>query len=116
MNQCPVRAIESAHGMAVAFWFIFTAVNTQIILIIINIFNILPDKCWWWIISKVISIAGMVLITAALYRIMHAAMSVKAIRSLVRFTSLTALPFWRRYNYAGGGKKKLPSEKDILTS
>jgi hypothetical protein len=47
---------------------------------------------------------------------MHTAMALKPIRSLIRFTSLTALPFWRRYNYAGGAKKTLFSEKDNLIS
>jgi hypothetical protein len=41
----------------------------------------------------------MVLITAALYRVMHYAMKIKPLRLLVRITSLTSLPFWRRYNY-----------------
>lgn len=109
LNKCPNKAIESAHGMAIAFWIIFSAINSQIILLFINTFNIISEKWWWWTISNIISIAGMVVITTVLYRIMHGAMSVKPVRSLVRFTSLTALPFWRRYNNTKEKKQPLPS-------
>jgi Pyruvate/2-oxoacid:ferredoxin oxidoreductase delta subunit len=108
LNLCPNRAIESAHGMAIAFWLIFSAANAQIILLIINTFDIIADKWWWWIISNIISIGGMVLITTALYRLTHYMMAVKPFRYMVRLTSLTALPFWRRYNYkkSHGNPKK----------
>ncbi|HAM09456.1 MAG: hypothetical protein A2X03_05505 [Bacteroidetes bacterium GWA2_40_15] len=116
LNQCPEKAIESAHGMAIAFWIIFTAVNTEIILLIINTLNISPKSWWWWIISNIISIGGMVLITAVLYYIMHYAMGIKPVRYLVRFTSLTTLPFWRRYNYSKEKKYPLSSTKRNTTS
>jgi ferredoxin len=97
LNHCPQRAIEAAHGMATAFWIVFTAGNAQIILLIINTLGIPPEVWWWKITAQVISIAGMVLITTSLYRIMHYAMGLKPVKYLVRFTSFTALPFWRRY-------------------
>jgi ferredoxin len=100
LNHCPQKAIEAAHGMAVVFWMTFTIINTQIILLIINTLHIQPDVWWWKIIENVISIGGMVLIATLLYRIMHYAMALKPVKYLVRFTSLTALPFWRRYRYA----------------
>jgi len=116
LNQCPEKAIESAHGMAIAFWIIFTAVNTEIILLIINTLNISPKSWWWWIVSNIISIGGMVLITAVLYYIMHYAMGIKPVRYLVRFTSLTTLPFWRRYNYFKERKYPSSSTKSNTTS
>jgi RsiW-degrading membrane proteinase PrsW (M82 family) len=85
--------------MAAAFWIIFTAINTQIILLIINALKINPDTWWWKLISQITGIACMILVTAVLYRIMHFSMGFKPIRYLVRFTSLTALPFWRRYSF-----------------
>ncbi len=97
LNRCPEKAIESAHGMAIAFWLIFSAINAQVLLILINALDIIPGTWWWWLLSNIISIGGMVLITSVLYRIMHHAMAIKPVRNLVRFTSLTALPFWRRY-------------------
>jgi ferredoxin len=99
LNHCPQKAIEAAHGMATAFWLIFTAVNAQIFLLIINTLNIRPDVWWWKIATQIAGIAGMVLITAFLYRIMHYAMGLKPVKYLIRFTSLTALPFWRRYKF-----------------
>jgi Pyruvate/2-oxoacid:ferredoxin oxidoreductase delta subunit len=97
LNNCPQRAIEAAHGMAVVFWIIFTAVNSQIILLIINALNIQPDVWWWKLTAQIIGIGGMVFITAGLYRIMHYALGLNPVKYLIRFTSLTALPFWRRY-------------------
>lgn len=97
LNDCPQKAIEAAHGMATAFWIIFSAVNAQFILIILKTFSIQPHSIWWKIITNVIGIVGMVLIATILYRIMHFAMGLKPVKYLVRFTSLTALPFWRRY-------------------
>jgi ferredoxin len=97
LNHCPKNAIEAAHGMAVAFWIIFTIINTQIIILIVTALNIQPDAWWWKIVSGLIGIGGMILIAAFLYRLMHYAMGLKPVKYLVRFTSLTALPFWRRY-------------------
>jgi hypothetical protein len=108
MNRCPERAIESAHGLALVFWFVFTAVNTQVLLAVVGFFSISPEKWWWWLISNILSIGGMVLITAILYRIVHYSMAIGPIRDLVKYTSLTSLPFWRRYNF----NKRNKSVKD----
>jgi Pyruvate/2-oxoacid:ferredoxin oxidoreductase delta subunit len=105
LNYCPEKAIEAAHGMAVAFWIIFSAINAQLILLIINNLDINPDIWWWRLASRVISIGCMIVITAVLYRIMHHAMGFRPVRYLVRFTSLTTLPFWRRYSYLRNRKK-----------
>src|SRR5664280_2548112 len=97
LNHCPKIAIEAAHGMAVIFWIIFTIINAQIIILIINTLNIQPEVWWWRIVSSLIGIGSMVLIATLLYRLMHYAMVLKMVKYLVRFTSLTAFPFWRRY-------------------
>lgn len=99
LNHCPQKAIEAAHGMAIVFWIIFTTINTEFIILIINTLHIQPEVWWWRLISSIISIGGMVLISTILYRIMHFAMGLKPVKYLVRFTSLTALPFWRRYQF-----------------
>ena len=97
LNRCPVRAIEAAHGMAVLFWVIYTVISTQIILLMLNLLQIQPDVWWWRIISNIFRIALMVLTATILYRIIHYLMSFNPIRFIIRFTSLTTLPFWRRY-------------------
>lgn len=107
LNYCPQKAIEAAHGMAVAFWIIFTAINGQVLLLIVSTLNIHPEIWWWKLATQVISIAGMVLITAVLYRIMHSAMGFKPVKYLIRFTSLTALPFWRRYSFLKNNKNSI---------
>ena len=106
LNHCPQRAIEAAHGMATAFWIIFSAVNAQLIIYLVNTLGIQPDVLWWKAATQLLSIAGMIVITAFLYRIMHYAMAFKPVRYLVRFTSLTALPFWRRYTFLKNSRKK----------
>jgi ferredoxin len=106
LNRCPKNAIEAAHGMATVFWIIFTVINTQLLILIINTLNIEPDALWWKIAANLIGICGMILIAALLYRIMHFAMGFKPVKYLVRFTSLTALPFWRRYKFLKPQSKK----------
>ena len=104
LNHCPQRAIEAAHGMAVLFWIIYTIINTQFIILIINTLHIQPHAWWWRIATNIIGIALMVLIATLLYRIIHYTMALKPVQYLIRFTSLTALPFWRRYRFIRNNK------------
>jgi Pyruvate/2-oxoacid:ferredoxin oxidoreductase delta subunit len=97
LNHCPQKAIESAHGMAVGFYLIVILVNTRFGIALIDLFDGSPDSVWWIIATQISSLALTVAIPAVLYIIMHYAMGIRPMRQLVRFTSLTALPFWRRY-------------------
>lgn len=97
LNNCPKRAIETAHGMAVVFWIAFSALNIWLIFVILNATGIEPDQWWWKLLSSIFGITVMVAVTSILYRILHFAMSSGVIRDFVKFTSLTSLPFWRRY-------------------
>ncbi len=99
LNHCPEKAIEAAHGMATAFMIIMSAVNTWLIVFMVESLNIESEALWWKILTQFISIAVMVAVAAFLYLIMHYAMGFKPVNYLVRFTSLTTLPFWRRYKY-----------------
>jgi Pyruvate/2-oxoacid:ferredoxin oxidoreductase delta subunit len=105
LNNCPQRAIEAAHGMAALFMILITAVNTKLFMIIIGTLGIQPDAVWWKVTSQFLGIAVMVFSAAFLYLIMHIAMAIKPVNLLVRFTSLTTLPFWRRYKYMKEKKK-----------
>jgi Pyruvate/2-oxoacid:ferredoxin oxidoreductase delta subunit len=105
LNNCPRKAIEAAHGMAVVFWLIYTAINAQLFLVIINLFKIHPESLLWKLVSTIIGIGGMILITACLYRLFHFAMRFKPLRYLIRFTSFTSLPFWRRYRHVNTNKE-----------
>jgi ferredoxin len=106
LNHCPEKAIEAAHGMAVGFWLLMTIANAQLILLIIKSFNIQPAETWFKIFAQVLSLLSAVFIPAALYIIMHYAMGFKPVKYIIRYTSLTALPFWKRY-FPKGRKKIL---------
>jgi ferredoxin len=97
LNHCPEKAIEAAHGMAFGFWLVITAVNARIILTLIKIINIQPDTTWIKILSQILSLGFTVFIPAVLYILIHYAMGFKPVKYIIRFTSLTSLPFWRRY-------------------
>ena len=116
LNHCPEKAIEAAHGMAVFFWIIFSTANTVLIAFIVNSLNIRPDVLWWKITADIISIGGMILITTLLYRLVHYAMRLKPVKYLVRFTSLTSFPFWRRYLYLKNNKNNGSQVKDKTIS
>lgn len=102
LNHCPEKAIETPHGMAVVFWIILSFVNTQVIFLLADLLK--PDKnaIWWQVLTNAVAITGMILITTFLYRILHYALLFKPFRHLVKFTSLTTLPFWRRYTFLKG--------------
>jgi Pyruvate/2-oxoacid:ferredoxin oxidoreductase delta subunit len=97
LNHCPEKAIEAAHGMAVGFWLIITLVNARLIILLIRLFNIPADATWLKILTQISSLAFTVFIPAGLYIVMHYAMGLKPVKYIIRFTSLTALPFWKRY-------------------
>ena len=97
LNHCPERAIEAAHGMAFGFWLVITAVNAQAILLLVRLINIQPDTAWIKILAQILSLGLTVFIPAGLYLLVHYAMGFKPVKYLIRFTSLTSLPFWRRY-------------------
>ncbi len=66
---------------------------------IINSLGIAPEAWWWKVLSQFIMIGIMIAVAAVVYLIMHYAMGFKPVRFLVRFTSLTTIPGWRRYRY-----------------
>jgi len=116
LNNCPLRAIEATHGMATLFVIIITAVNAKLFLFITSLLNIHPDVWWWEILSRFVGIAVMVSIAAGLYVIVHYAMGFKPLNYLIRFTSLTTLPFWRRYRYNKDKEKEKKNNNHVRTS
>lgn len=105
LNHCPEKAIEAAHGMAVAFYLLIIAVNTWLGILLINLFRIDSDVWWLKLGMQISSLALTVFIPAMGYVIMHYAMGFKPVKYLTRFTSLTALPFWKRYKPGKRGPK-----------
>ncbi len=99
MNSCPQRAIETAHGLATVIIILFSAANARLFIWIIDTLGIYPEAWWWKVLSQFIGIGIMVLVAATVYMVMHYVMGFKPLNYLVRYTSLTAFPFWRRYKY-----------------
>lgn len=97
LNRCPTKAIEAAHGMAVGFYILIVLLNTWLGIAVLNLFKTGTDSPWWIVFTQVSSLALTIAVPAFIYLIMHYAMGFKPLRQVVRFTSLTALPFWKRY-------------------
>jgi len=103
MNSCPKKAIGAAHGMAAGFVFLITAVNSGLIMLLLSSFCLHPDIWWWKLLSRVLGILLLITVPAAVYIITHIAMGFKPFHYLVKYTSFTTLPFWRRYRFPPGG-------------
>ena len=99
LNHCPRKAIEAAHGMAAGMILLFSLANGWLLMTIAGKLGIATEALWWKILTQLIGIAVMVAIAAVIYLAVHYAMAFKPVRWLVRFTSLTTIPGWRRYSY-----------------
>jgi len=107
LNSCPQRAIEAAHGMAAGIMILITSVNTWLLMRIIDSLGIAPEAWWWKVLSQFIMIGVMIAVATVVYLIMHFAMGFKPVRFLVRYTSLTTIPGWRRYRYLKDKRQKI---------
>jgi Pyruvate/2-oxoacid:ferredoxin oxidoreductase delta subunit len=106
MNICPQRAIETAHGMAIVFWIIYSILNAQLLILVARIVHPGPGAWWWKPASNIIGMGGLIIIAVLLYRVFHYAMHFKPVMSMVRFTSFTTYPFWRRFSFPKKSKKQ----------
>ncbi|MDQ1297295.1 MAG: hypothetical protein QG611_1277 [Bacteroidota bacterium] len=116
MNNCPQRAIETAHGMATLIMILVSAVNTWLFILLIDVLNFSPDTLWWKIVSQLIVIAVMITLASFIYFVMHYLMGFRPISYLVRFTSLTTYPFWRRYRYRREKKDPVKAGNNCTTA
>jgi hypothetical protein len=96
--------------MAALVIIIIGAVNTWLTLSLSGLLGFQPEIWWWKIVSQLIWVALTIGVSAIVYFIFHYAMSLKPVRYLVKFTSLTSLPFWRRYVFLKGKKYKIDSQ------
>jgi ferredoxin len=111
LNNCPQKAIEAAHGMATGMMILITAINARLIIWIIDLLGIQPEAWWWKVLSQFIMIGVMIAVASIAYLIMHYAMGFKPVRFLVRFTSLTTIPGWRRYKYLKDKRQKTKDKR-----
>ena len=112
LNNCPKKAIETPHGAVLVFFFVFTFINSQLILLLANFFDSATGTLWWELTVKIVSISGMIVVTTLLYRILHYSLFLKPFRFIVKYTSLTTLPFWRRYTFLKGRKYYTSQKQD----
>jgi len=98
MNNCPKRAIETAHGY---FAGVILLLNLVIIVWFwkwVATFIVIPqDHVWGKIIITIIG-WGLDFITfIVMYRLFHYLLRIPLVRDILFYTSLTRFRFWRRY-------------------
>lgn len=97
LNNCPKDAIGSAHGLAVGFYILIVISNTWFGIALISFFKKGEDSPLWITLTQISSLALTIAIPSIVYLLLHYAMGFKPLRHMVRLTSLTSFPFWRRY-------------------
>lgn len=99
MNQCPKRAIETAHGFAIGLALVLTLLLGGLIYPTIEkVYPALAEG--GFLVTALRSIgesALMLTVMGAGYRLLHRAMRFRGVQKLVMATSLTHFRFWRRY-------------------
>jgi NAD-dependent dihydropyrimidine dehydrogenase PreA subunit len=101
MNTCKRGAIETAHGFSFLVWWVafFILPMLAINLLIDNEILSLEVSKYINTINTVLQILFGFTIVFFGYRILHFLLRFKFFNILITYTSLTKLPFWRRYKY-----------------
>jgi len=97
INRCPEKAIQTTHGLAVAFWLIISSLFGVIFPAIVRIGGINQDAIWWKIIEQLLQFGVLIASVWACYLIIHYIQRFKPFRYMIEFTSLSRFGFWRRY-------------------
>ena len=99
MNNCPKRAIETTHGMLAAIIFLTYAV------VLASFYRWIPINHWKFsnlpfldsFTKFFIESAILFLLLIVTYRLVHFLKRFRWFDYIIVYTSLTKLPFWRRY-------------------
>jgi len=118
MNQCPKRAIETAHGFIAGFLVLFNLIMPA--LVYPALYTIVPVLSGAGIMARIVRfIVKAALMLSALflsYRVLHRGLRIRAIERLAVLTSLTHFGFWRRYRAPVAARATIVSrEKEIMT-
>lgn len=101
MNHCKERAIETAHGFTFLLWWLaFTFIPLCIVklLIYFSIVNLQLTGYFGLAYMAIQIVVGFAIVFYG-YKILHFLLRFRVINYLITYTSLTRLPFWRRYKY-----------------
>jgi len=101
MNHCKQNAIETAHGFSFVLWWLAYSLLPVLLIEFLNQIGLIDLKLsgYFELIYSLIQIVIGLLVVFFGYRILHFLLRFKVFNYLVTFTSLTKLPFWRRYKF-----------------
>ena len=101
MNHCKQNAIETAHGFSFLLWWVAFTVLPMLAVKLLGEYNIVNLKITlsFTLIYSALQIFFGFIVVFFGYRIMHFLLRFKAFNYLITWTSLTKLPFWRRYRF-----------------
>jgi len=102
MNNCPHRAIETAHGFTFILWWVGLSSLPYFFMKWLLHYKIVPENIYveyYELLSNtILLITGLPIIFFG-YRILHYLLRFKIINKIITFTSLTHFKFWRRYKH-----------------
>lgn len=107
MNQCPERAIETAHGFVAFAIFVPETIVLFILSRVLNIEAVLLRLLPQLMVSIIMSLMEVALMMSVVflgYRLMHFLMRFSLFERIFVLTSLTHWKFWRRYHFSGRRK------------
>ena len=98
MNNCPKRAIETAHGFITGIMFLINMVVLVYFWKWVAGFITIPQHNGWVEVLLTFVRWGVTFVSLVFsYRIYHYLLRIPLLRELFYYTSLTRFRFWRRY-------------------
>lgn len=101
MNTCKQGAIETAHGFSFLVWWAAFFLLPMLIINLLTNNGVLSAESSKYI-NTIYTILQIILgftIVFFGYRVLHFLLRFKLFNALITYTSLTKLPFWRRYRF-----------------
>jgi len=100
MNHCPEQAVQTSHGFTfLLWWLVFSVIPATILGLLLDrdgVWQHLPAASYEWLYIAIQILGGLAFVYPA-YLLLHRALRYRWFNRLVTWTSLTSLPFWRRY-------------------
>lgn len=97
MNQCPKQAIETAHGFTIAITSLINSVILFWFYKLVNFPNWYHHTFQGWFLALILDSTIFLVFFIISYRIAHYLKRYKLVDKIMTYTSLTKIPFWKRY-------------------